>query len=60
MKKSNSLLRVLFYAFLVALFFSVTNELAFHYLGASVVLSVYVVISAICLVMIFSEKGVSR
>jgi hypothetical protein len=60
MKRTNSMTRVLFYAFLTALFFSITNELAWSFLGGKVVVVLYAIIALICLILIFTEKGVIR
>jgi hypothetical protein len=60
MKRTNSLSKVLFYAFLTALFFSITNELAWSFLGGKVVLVIYSIIALICLILMFTEKGVTR
>jgi hypothetical protein len=60
MKRTNSLSKVLFYAFLVALFFSITNESAWTFLGAKVVLTIYVIMAVICLILLFTEKGATR
>jgi hypothetical protein len=60
MKRTNSLSKVLFYAFLTALFFSITNELAWSFLGGKVVVIVYAIIAVICLILMFTEKGVTR
>jgi hypothetical protein len=56
MKKTNSLTRVLFYAFLVALFFSISNEIAWQIFNVKVILAIYVVMALTALVMLFTEK----
>jgi ABC-type transport system involved in cytochrome c biogenesis permease subunit len=60
MKRTNSLSKVLFYAFLTALFFSITNELAWSFLGGKVVVVLYAIMAVICLILMFTEKGVTR
>jgi asparagine N-glycosylation enzyme membrane subunit Stt3 len=57
MKRTNSLSKVLFYALLTALFFSITNELAWSFLGGKVVVIIYGIIAVICLILLFTEKS---
>jgi hypothetical protein len=56
MKRTNSMGKVFLYAILTAILFATANEIAWKLLGATVVLSIYIVMTVVSLAMIFTEK----